>query len=718
VPSNPPARNESSKPASDALSAAGDAPISAAGEQAKALGRPVSMPISAAGEPVGAATSEPIGATGSGGLEPRTATPLAFAPPAGQVTATVGKGALKIRDVAGARERKRQRRLAWVAGVFGAIVVAIVVRLVVSGPIPWVWMWLPPVDPLYLMSGTFFFVLILSLVGSSFVAGRSPHITFRPEQIDVRMSDVKGLAPVTEDVRRSLDLFLAARTFRHDMGGRPRRGLLFEGPPGTGKTHMAKAMAAEAGVPFLFVSATSFQSMYYGATARKIRSYFKALRKAARAEGGAIAFIEEIDAIGTARGGMSSVPTELGRHGSSVLGCGGLTGLPMMNVEAHRAGNVQNQSMNSEGTGGVVNELLVQMQSFDTPTGWQRVQAWGADKINLLLPAHRQVPRPRPEPVDILVIAATNRADSLDPALLRPGRFDRRLVFDLPDKAGRRELVDHFLARKAHEVVLDDNEYRDALAGVTQGYSPVQIEHLMDEALINAVRRDAPGMSWGDLEHARMVTEVGLGQPVSYTDHEQRLIATHEAGHAVTAHLLAPQRRLEILTIIKRAGSLGLLAHGDRDDVYTRSRTELEALIAIAFGGQVAEELFFGEVSTGPAGDLSYATTVAAQMIGSAGMDATLISFAAAPSGMFGGGDLVSRVMGDSAGRRMLEALLTRQKAEVRSLLAANRHLVEALRDALLERHELIGREIEQVLQEAGQAHTVMSQVTPRMRDR
>jgi ATP-dependent Zn protease len=531
------------------------------------------------------------------------------------------------------------------------------------------------------------------------------------------MADFKGLDPVKEDVRRSLELFLAARTFRHEMGGRARRGLLFEGPPGTGKTYMAKAMAAEAGVPFLFVSATAFQSMYYGASARKIRSFFAALRKAARAEGGAIAFIEEIDAIAMTRSGLASTPIDAGRgqNGSAVLGCGGLTGLPGMlasNAGSHqnRAGAVQNHSITSEGTGGVVNELLVQMQSFDTPTGWQRVAAWGADKINLLLPAHRQVPRPRVEPVDVLVIAATNRADSLDPALLRPGRFDRRLVFGLPDKAGRRELIDHFLGRKSHEPMLDDDEYREALAGVTQGYSPVQIEHLMDEALINALRRDATGMSWGDLEHARMVTEVGLGQPVGYTDHEERLIATHEAGHAVTAHLLAPQRRLEVLTIIKRADSLGLLAHGDRDDVYTRSRKELLALIAIAFGGQVAEELFFGDVSTGPSGDLQYATTVAAQMIGAAGMDGTLISFAAAPAGAFGGGDLVSRVMGDSEGRQMMEALLARQKSEVRSLLAVNRHLVEALRDALLDRQELIGREIEEVLQEAEVAHQANQQ--------
>ncbi len=380
-------------------------------------------------------------------------------------------------------------------------------------------------------------------------------------------------------------------------------------------------------------------------------------------------------------------------------GCGGLTGLPMLGQHHTET----NHNVVSEGVGGVVNELLVQMQSFDMPTGWQRVQAKAADTVNLLLPAHRQIPRPKPKPVDVLVIAATNRASALDPALLRPGRFDRRLTFELPDQAGRRELIDHFLARKSHEDELDQHARRDALAGVTQGLSPVQIENLLDEALVYAVRRGAQKMSWTDLERARMLTQIGLGQPVGYTDHERELIATHEAGHAVMAHLVAPHRRLEILTIIKRAGSLGLLAHGDRADVYTRSRRELEGLIQIAFGGQVAEQLFFGDVSTGPGGDLAYATTVAAQMVGAAGMDDTLISFAAARTGALGG-DLTSTVLGDAQARAMLEALLARQQRFAHDLLSANRHLVAALRDALLERHELIGDEIEAVLRTAGPA--------------
>ena len=620
------------------------------------------------------------------------------------------RGTTRTADVAVVRERRRRRRVARLVAVL-AVLAAPFVAAAVGHPVPMPD--LPTFDPMVVTAVLFFLALLGVLVGSSFVAGRSPHVLFRPEQIDVRMSDVVGVGPVKDEVRRSVDLFLNARTFRSEMGGRARRGLLFEGAPGTGKTHLAKAMAAEAGVPFLFVSATSFQSMYYGATARKIRSYFDELRKAARAEGGAIGFIEEIDAIATVRGGMSASAAPAGLASATSLAqgacCGGLVGLPSVGsaTVGHPAaqGRVVHASAVTEGVGGVVNELLVQMQSFDTPTAWQKARGAVTDAVNAFLPAHRQIARPRVEPVDILLIAATNRADSLDPALLRPGRFDRRLVFEAPDKSSRRELVDHFLARKAHEPQLGGEEHRDALAGITQGYTPAMLESLLDEALVNAVRRGARAMSWEDVEHARLITEVGLGQPVGYTEHEQRLIATHEAGHATVAWLVAPHRRLEILTIVKRGGALGLLAHGDRDDVYTRSRTELRDLIRISFGGQAAEEIFFGDVSTGPGSDLQYATNVAATMVGQAGMGDTLVSFAAVQGSAFSDSGLVGRVLGDTDGRRMVERLLREQKEFVRSLLDDHRHLVEALRDALLDRHELIGHEITDVLLEARDRH-------------
>ncbi|MDQ1696848.1 MAG: cell division protease FtsH [Frankiaceae bacterium] len=604
-------------------------------------------------------------------------------------------------DVGRNREELRMRRLWRLAFYVGSP--ALILWWCIAAGHPVNLLQMPHVD----LTTLFILVMIIVLPGAMILpmvwAGRSPHMVYRPEQIDVRLADVVGIEPVKEEVVRSLNLFLSHRMFASMMGGTPRRGLLFEGAPGTGKTYTAKAMAAEAGVPFLFVSGTSFQSMFYGATARKIRSYFKALRKAALTEGGAIGFIEEIDAIGATRRGMPmTAAPDVSR---SVQCCGAVTTLPagFLNV-AQPSSTVTNAFGSSEGVSGVVNELLVQMQSFDEPTGWQKLRGKWVDAINLLLPLNRQLQKKAPPHANVLVIAATNRADSLDPALLRPGRFDRALTFERPDQRGRRLLVDHFLARKSHHDELADDEYRDALAAVTHSYTPVMIEQLLDEALVNAVRRGDMKMTWKDVERARLTTTVGVGQPIGYTDYEKRLIATHEAGHATAAYLVAPSRRLEVLSIIKRREALGMLAHGDAEEVYTRSRTEMLQLIQIALAGQCAEELFFGDISTGPSGDLLYATNVAAQMVGAAGMAGTLVSYAAVQGSAFSDTNLVGRVLGDPEGRGRVEELLQEQKVLIRGRLEANQHIVGALRDALLARDELVGREIAAVISAAGGA--------------
>src|SRR4051794_36310770 len=430
-------------------------------------------------------------------------------------------------DVGESRERLRRRRLTTIVVVLGVPAVYLWVRILTGHPLDL--FQLPHVDWLVLTPVLFFLVLILLLGGQFFASGRSPHVMVRPEQLDVRLADVVGIDIVKDEVVRSLQLFLSHARFAREMGGRPRRGLLFEGGPGTGKTYTAKALAAEAGVPFLFATATSFQSSFQGATQRKVRQYFKALRKAARKHGGAVGFIDEFDAIGLARHGtaMTAAPAAP----SSLTSCGGLEGLPMA-LSAAGTATVRAPFVGGNDLQMAVNELLVQMQSFEEPSGSDKLVGKLVDALNLLLPAHRQLRGRRGSSANILLIASTNRADSLDPALLRPGRFDQRLSFELPPKRSRRELIDHFLDRKAHDPELDDDERRDALAAVTQGYSPAMLEGLLDEALIQAVRESRRTMLWRDVEHARMLSEVGLGQPVAYTAHEKRLIATHEAGHA------------------------------------------------------------------------------------------------------------------------------------------------------------------------------------------
>ena len=574
-----------------------------------------------------------------------------------------------LADLAAARETARRRRLRRMALVLLVPAAWLWIRLLSGDPVGWGMPDLGPDIGLYLPAIALVLVLMAAVLAPMLGAGRSPHVLYRSSEIETSLDDVKGAGVVKDEVVRTLNLFLAYKTFKERMGGTPRKAILFEGPPGTGKTYMAKAMAREAGVPFLFVSSSAFQSMYYGQTNRKIRSYFKALRTAARKEGGAIGFIEEIDAIGAARSGMGS-------------------------------------STAREGVSGVVNELLVQLQSFDEPPRGMRLRGALVDVVNRFLPAGRALRKPTASAANVLVIGATNRADDLDPALLRPGRFDRSIHFGLPGRRERREIIDYYLDKKAHAPELDESARRETLAAMTMGYSPVMIEHLFDEALVWALRRGDDRLDWRDVQSAKMTEEIGLQSPVDYTEAERRCIATHEAGHATVAHLVGKDRKLEVLTIIKRKDALGLLAHSELEERFTKTRSEILALIQIAMGGMCAEELWFGEAGTGPGGDLQAATSAAAQMVGSLGMAGSLVSYDAVATA--GGANIVAKVLASDQGREALERILDDAKATARRLLETNRHLVEALRDALLEREELVGDEILDVLRDAEDAHEVI----------
>ena len=576
-------------------------------------------------------------------------------------------------DVGRIRERNRQRRLRYLL-YLNLLVFAYLARRGLEGrPLqfglpsvgPDDWIWLFPV---------LFLVMMLSVVLLPLMNGRSPHVRFSPEQLGITFADVKGIDVVLEEVSRTLQIFLTYRSFREELGGNPRRGVLFEGRPGTGKTHLAKAMAAEAGVPFFFVSAPAFQSMWQGMTAWKIRAFFRGLKKAARKEGGAIGFIEEIDAVGGARGGVA---------------------------QSSSNGNMAVQRFMGAGDGGVVNELLIQLQSFDTPLLMGRVKFWFYDLINLFLPAGHQIKKKADQYSNVLVIGATNRADSLDPALIRPGRFDRTLYFELPSRSGRRDLVDYFLARRSHDPEMERDDLREELSLMTLGYTPAMLEHVLDEALVWAIRDGRRQLNWRDVQRARLSEEIGLGQRVAYSAQEKNAIATHEAGHAVAAYLCGKDRKLEVLSIIKRRTALGLLAHSDMEERFTRTKSELESTLKIMLAGMAAEELFFGEHGTGPSSDLTGATVLAAQMVGSYGMGKHLMSFEALQGGELGAPNIVAKVMTNSDTRDEVNELLRRNKQEVSALLDSNRKLIEALRDELMTQEELLGDEIIAVLQSA-----------------
>jgi cell division protease FtsH len=577
------------------------------------------------------------------------------------LSGVVGSAILGTADVSRAQERRRRIRLRRIVAVLDLVLGWIAIRLLMGrGVFPalhapgWVGAALPGVIIVLLLG--------VVMVGPFLGAGRSPHTLIRPGETTVGLEDVVGIDGIKAEVVRSINLFLAHETFRDTMGGSARRGVLFEGPPGTGKTFVAKAMAKEAGVPFLFVSASAFQSMFYGQTNRKIRSYFKQLRRYARTEGGAIGFIEEIDAIGASRRGM---------------GGGGSGG---------------------EGNSGVVNELLVQLQSFDTPTKGQRLSGLWIDVFNRYLPIEWQMKKPKVTPANVLIVGATNRKDDLDPALIRPGRFDRSIFFGLPGRQSRAEIVAYYLGRKSHAEELDAHGAADTVAGMTFGYSPASLERLMDEALVIALTHGRSAMTMSDVSEAKMLVELGVTEVSVYAPEEKIRVATHEAGHATVAYFVGQSRQLDVLSIVKRRDSLGLLQHSDTEERFMKSEKELHALLQICMGGLVAEEHWFDHVSTGPASDLASATAIGAQMIGACGMGDSLISVAATGDGLLSG-SLIEKVLGDTAARAELDALLISSRDAARQIVTDHGDVVESLRDALLERDELVGHEINDVIE-------------------
>jgi len=551
------------------------------------------------------------------------------------------------------RERKRQQRLLRLVLVFSGPLIWFWYREIVGNPVS---PGIPPIlreNPQFVFLGLMLVMICAMMLVPLMTSGKSPHTMVRPADSDIRLADVVGADATRREAIDTLNLFLNHETFAEEMGGSPRRGVLFEGSPGTGKTYLAKAIAAEAEVPFLFVSASEFQSPFFGMTNRKIRQFFKALRQAARAEGGAIGFIEEFDAIGMARSGM---------------GAGGMR----------------------EGATGIVNELLVQMQSFDLPTGWDKFKAKMVDRVNLLLPPHRALPRPHTKPANVLVFAATNRAEGLDPALMRPGRFDRTIHFDLPPRADRVAIASYYLAKKSHEPSVN----AIVIADRTAGYTPVRIERLLDEALIIALRSGRRSLGIEDLVEAQMITEVGLAQDVGYQPDERRRIAVHEAGHAVIAVLVG--REVRVASILRRAASLGLVAHDDGEERHLQTPSELRELIVVALAGRAAEIQEYGEASTGIASDLAAATNIAATLIGMVGAGDSLLSLEAAQMHM--AGNMAAKVLADQHSRVQADDIMNKSADAAACMLLEHRGALMAVADALCAHDELTGDLVHEIV--------------------
>ncbi|MGH2363352.1 MAG: AAA family ATPase, partial [Chloroflexota bacterium] len=473
------------------------------------------------------------------------------------------------------------------------------------------------------------------------VLGRGRVYWIEPGESGIYFKDYKGNPQVVEVAHRTVTLIRGVKDFKQ-MGGEVSRGLLLVGPPGTGKSYLAQAISSEAGVPYCYASAPSFQNMFFGIGNLRVMMLYSKARKKAMKYGACILFIDEIDAMGASRGGM-------GGDG----GMGGLMG----------------------GGSGMLNELLLQMDPPNIETGAIKkfLRKIGLRRGKVINPT-------------VLTIGATNLPDVLDQALLRPGRFDRQIRIDAPDMDGRREIIEYYLDKVNH---MPDMPL-EKMANDTIGYTPVAIKYVINEAVVNAHFNGKEVIDYKDFTRAREYHEWGLRQPIkSMKAEEKRRIAYHETGHAFAQIKLEPSERLSKVTIIRHGSALGLSAAKPLEEQHLRTKEQLLADIQISLASKASERLFLGTETTGMGGDLPAATRMAAYYLGMCGMGGTL--YAPMAFGQF---------VPDGELKHQIEVLLDEQYKRVRLLLEANRETVTAIAEALVIREELDGDEVLEIIRE------------------
>jgi len=496
--------------------------------------------------------------------------------------------------------------------------------------------------------------IVIQFAALFWFLGRPRLYWVMPGETGINFDDYKGNPEVLEAARRIVLLLQGVKEFK-EMGGAPVRGLLLSGDPGTGKSYLAQCMSTEAGVPFAYASAASFRAMFIGMDVLMIKRLYNKARRLARDYGGCVVFMDEFDAIGMSRS----------RSGGGTMAMGG----GMFGAMG--------------GTGGL-NELLMQMDPPNIETGWFK------KILRTLGLSHSRV---QAEPV--LTVGATNIPDSLDPALLRPGRFDRRIHVAPPTDKYRGEVIVYYLDKVAH----DPNISIETLSQRLVNYTPVAIKHVINEAVIIAHFDGREQVVYKDLIEAQDVHEFGLRQLSELTPIDRRRLAYHEAGHAVSSYYLMERYFPAYVTIHQRSDVEGAAAFAlprPKESIKTLSREDVLARIQVMLAARATEELFLDLNMTGVTSDLERATQLAAAYVGAYGMDGTLISYAAFANPLTGTGsmhvpDLVERT----------EGVLQSQFKAVKHLLQEHSEALIAVAEALIERDELIADEIKALIDEA-----------------
>jgi len=478
--------------------------------------------------------------------------------------------------------------------------------------------------------------IIVQFAALFWFLGRSRVYWIMPGETGVGFKDYKGNPEILEVATRIVTLLRGVKHFR-DMGGEVHHGLLLIGPPGTGKSYLAQCIATEAGVPFCYASAPSFQSMFFGISNIKIMMLYGKARKLARKFGACIVFIDEIDAIGASRGGQNAA------SGMPIMG--GMFG----------------------GGSGLLNELLLQMDPprVDDGRGSRLLRSMGLRTKGAERPA-------------VLTMGATNIPHVLDQALVRPGRFDWKLSIDSPDFDGRKEVIGYYLDKVTH----DPSISLDRLSHDTIGYTPVAIKYIINEACVVAHFDDRSSIQYSDFNTAREMYEWGLRQPIkSMSEEERRRIAVHETGHAVAQIKLMPKERLIQVTIVRHGDALGITGSKPEEEVYGHSIDELLADIQVFLAGKAAEQVYMGTEFTGAGSDLTQATRIAGAIVGAFGMNGSLYAV-----GAFGEAP-------DPRMKREVEKILDEQFKKVKSLLAEYREAADEIVEVLLRRDDIMGDE-------------------------
>jgi len=446
----------------------------------------------------------------------------------------------------------------------------------------------------------------------------------------VTFDDVAGVDEAKEELEEIIEFLRHPKKFQA-LGAKIPRGVLLVGPPGSGKTLLAKAIAGEAAVPFFSISGSEFVEMFVGVGASRVRDLFEQAKKSAPC----LVFIDEIDAVGRQRG----------------AGLGG--------------GHDEREQ--------TLNQLLVEMDGFDPNAG-------------------------------IIVIAATNRPDILDPALLRPGRFDRRIVVDNPDAKGRRAILDVHVRGKP----VSEDVTLDVLARRTPGFSGADLANMVNEGALLAARRGKKRIGRSELDEAIERVIAGPQRKSRILSPKEReLTAYHEAGHALLGKLLPQANPPHKVTILPRGMALGYTLPLPQEEKYTLTRGEILANITAILGGRVAEEIVFGEITTGAANDFEKATDLARKMVTEFGMSDKLgpLTLGAKHGPVFLGRDLVeSRNYSeeiayeiDKEVRRIIDECYGR----ARQVLTEHKAVLERISRALLERESLDSDELDLLI--AGQ---------------